>query len=189
VRKDTLALAAILSGAVLAACSSSSDGKEPLPQRRILFAEPASPGGAVASELEARRPAKAKTPAPTAPRTRDSAVVAISPAPTLRLTTTSTAASLNPLAMEPMPAVGNGPMAPAAAGDDGMYAGMRDGNSGGHATGGNRGPVIIIRGGLGGPEDKCDLRPRMWRGGIAINRTVPGFSGGYGRGGPRGGIH
>ena len=35
-------------------------------------------------------------------------------------------------------------------------------------------PVIIIRGGLGGIDDKCDLRPR---GGISINRMAPPMGG------------
>ena len=36
-----------------------------------------------------------------------------------------------------------------------------------------RDPVIIIRGGMGGIDDRCDLRPRGGRGGIAINRMGP----------------
>lgn len=54
------------------------------------------------------------------------------------------------------------------------------------------GPVIIIRGGRGGPDDHCDLgrpgiRGRIPRpGGIAINRSTPGPSGGMrARGGIR----
>ena len=35
------------------------------------------------------------------------------------------------------------------------------------------GGTIMIRGGLGGTDDKCDLRPRGYRGGIAINRVTP----------------
>ncbi|HEX9892467.1 MAG TPA: hypothetical protein VGA78_01030 [Gemmatimonadales bacterium] len=45
---------------------------------------------------------------------------------------------------------------------------------------GNRGPVIIIRGGRGGPLDDCAIHGRGGHGGpgIAINRSVPGFGGG-----------
>jgi len=58
----------------------------------------------------------------------------------------------------------------------------------GHDYGGSRGPSIIIRGGMGGIDDKCDLRPRGF-GGIAINRTAPSLGGRNGRGGfTRGGI-
>ena len=38
------------------------------------------------------------------------------------------------------------------------------------------GGTIMIRGGLGGIDDKCDLRPRGYRGGIAINRMTPPLS-------------
>jgi hypothetical protein len=35
--------------------------------------------------------------------------------------------------------------------------------------------AIIIRGGPGAIEDKCDLRPRGGRGGTAVNRSAPSF--------------
>jgi hypothetical protein len=59
----------------------------------------------------------------------------------------------------------------------------------GHDYGGSHGPAIIIRGGMGGVDDKCDIRPRGL-GGIAINRIAPplvgrGGSGGFTRGGIR----
>jgi len=41
-----------------------------------------------------------------------------------------------------------------------------------------RDPVIIIRGGMGGIDDRCDLRPRGGRGGISINRMAPPMGGG-----------
>jgi len=43
-------------------------------------------------------------------------------------------------------------------------------------AGGSRGPAIIIRGGMGGPLDDCDLHRRRGGGvGIAINRSLPSF--------------
>ena len=53
-------------------------------------------------------------------------------------------------------------------GDEGAYPLPTPGPS-------HRNPMIIIRGGPGGIEDKCDLRPRGGRGGIAINRNAPSF--------------
>jgi hypothetical protein len=53
-------------------------------------------------------------------------------------------------------------------GDEGAYPLPTPGPSHGN-------PTIIIRGGPGGIEDKCDLRPRGGRGGIAINRNAPSF--------------
>jgi hypothetical protein len=54
-------------------------------------------------------------------------------------------------------------------------------------AGGSRGPTIIIRGGMGGPDDDCDLMHRRRGFGAAVNRMAPpigGRSGGYG-GSPR----
>ena len=54
---------------------------------------------------------------------------------------------------------------------DGGYTGL--GGYRGHEPPGHRDPVILIRGGMGGIDDRCDLRPRGGRGGIAINRMGP----------------
>jgi hypothetical protein len=53
-----------------------------------------------------------------------------------------------------------------------------------------RGPAIIIRGGMGRPDDDCDeLNPRGRRGGgAAVNRLAPPTAGSGGRISLRGGI-
>jgi hypothetical protein len=65
-------------------------------------------------------------------------------------------------------------------------SGMSDNGNGYQGLGAHRGgepvqhrdPVIIIRGGMGGIDDRCDLRPRGGRGGILINRMTPPMGGG-----------
>jgi hypothetical protein len=58
----------------------------------------------------------------------------------------------------------------------------RGGDEPGFQSDRSRGP-IMIRGGMGGIDDKCDTRGGH-RGGISINRNAPSF-GGYPRGGSR----
>ncbi|MEO8449479.1 MAG: hypothetical protein ABI647_06805 [Gemmatimonadota bacterium] len=96
-------------------------------------------------------------------------------APTLSRTTSLSAESAHVLAMAPAPTA----VVPAAAiqplGIDG-----RSWRSGGgyqteqpEAGGLNRGPAIIIRGGRGGVDDRCDIHGHG--AGVAINRVTPGF--------------
>lgn len=173
-------------GGWLAACSkpAADQGTD----RQIRLAEPPSADSAVVSTLEApnalkpvlvRRPA----PAPTRPAAQPSPVVDLAvPAPHV---TSSMAASvvetsaLPELAAAPeAPALGFGGSIGHGLGAVELPAAAPQSLAG--AGGGNRGPMILIRGGMGGIDDKCDLRGQH-RPGIAINRIAPAF-------GPRGGI-
>ena len=78
------------------------------------------------------------------------------------------------------------PEAAAAAGPSAADAGSGSGESSGrvdpyHQPVFPRSPGILIRGGMGGVDDKCDLHRRGRSGGIAINRMAPSLY--------RGGIH
>jgi hypothetical protein len=74
-----------------------------------------------------------------------------------------------------------GASAPAAQPEAATQSGMSDNGNGYQGLGAHRGgepvphrdPIIILRGGMGGIDDRCDLRPRGGRGGILINRLNP----------------
>ncbi len=102
----------------------------------------------------------------------------IQPESTLRVITQTSLPAPTPLLEVPLPA----PQGPAAAG--GSESG--NGEMGSYPGGGSRGPMILIRGGMGTDRDDCKIHGMG--GGIAINRLAPSFgrtSGGSAR--PMGG--
>ncbi|HEV8151213.1 MAG TPA: hypothetical protein VGP61_13605 [Gemmatimonadales bacterium] len=110
---------------------------------------------------------------------------AVAPAQLTPVVASSAAEVERPLDLMPIPSASPAPAAPVAPAEEGWQAGTYHGHqveAGGSSAGSSpRGPGILIRGGMGGTDDKCDLRPRSWRGGIAINRSAPSF-GGYPQG-------
>jgi hypothetical protein len=145
--------------------------------RQIRLAEPAPADRAVGSDLEAHQPAKPilvrrAGPARAAPSqaVRVAAEVA-EPQPSVMNMTASSMA-------EPLPAAGLSPAPEAKAIGFGGSIGHGLGsfslpaNDAQTLSGGTQGPMIMIRGGMGGVDDKCDTRGAH-RGGIAINRMTP----------------
>jgi hypothetical protein len=197
VRSSIIFGAALLTGGWLAACSRPSAPDQAADSRHILLATPAPNDSAVASDLEAGRSAKPSPIPQHAQHTRATAsasAVALDPAAATTAlpahamaVTTTTAEPLPSLDLIPAPvAPREAPASPPVVGTG--WHGMGDGSD--HLfrpPGESRGPVIIIRGGMGGDDDKCDIRPRGHRGGIAINRMTPSFGGGM-SGSPPGGI-
>jgi len=193
VKARILVSAVLVSGGWLAACSKpAAESSESA--RKIELAEPAAgPDAAVVSDLEARQPVTAAVvrrvertrvaEAPVVPASPDPMADMDMPAPRVTSTSASTTAEAPPvadLARAPeAPAVGFGGGIGHGLGSFELPAPAPQSLSGG----GNRGPMILIRGGLGGIDDKCDTRGGH-RGGIAINRLSPGF-GGTMRGGIR----
>jgi len=102
-----------------------------------------------------------------------SAVMGSEPHAAMRMTATSVAALTPGLAPEALPlaAIAGPDRAPRH--DPYLDAGL-----------GSRGPAIIIRGGMGGPDDDCDLLHMRGRHGFgaAVNRLTPpmGARGGFG---------
>jgi hypothetical protein len=201
VRVTFLIAATAITAGWLAACSKPSTTQTqkltPESTRHITLPGESGSAAAVASDLEAGRPAKLQQDAPRPQQTRNATAAAplaegplAAAVPVQVMSMPASSAEIErPLDMVTVPAAAAPePSQPAEAtsqAEGGAWG--YHGHSGytgehqGQSLGGNQGPAIIIRGGLGGADDKCDLRPRGYRGGIAINRMAPGF-GGYGRG-------
>jgi len=202
--KERLALTLATGLGVLAvACSKPIEtaGKEGQTSRDIrLIEEPAAPG--TVSNLEAGRvnpptvlpearkpsPSSRATIASPAPAPQPAALMAdVQPESTLRVITQTNLPAPAPLVDVPLPA----PQGPAPLGAS--EAGLGDmGNSG--SGGGSRGPMILIRGGMGTDRDDCKIHGMGGLGGlgagggIAINRMAPSFRpGGGGSARPMGG--
>ena len=197
-------LTALLAAGWLAACSTTPDTQSTTDQgtasRQIELAVPAPVDGGVASDLEVGR--SAGVPVRAVPALRRTQTPKVAPAPLTELA--APVSALSPVVTTPSDAALDLVAVPVAqpqpepettgglgSGRDQMIHAMHQGDGmgadpGHSGTGG--GPTIILRGGMGGVHDKCDLRPRGFAGGgIAINRLAPGL-GSYGRGPVRGGI-
>ena len=200
--KPNLSPLALAAGLLLAACSDApapeASRSPDSPTRQIELAVPAPIDSSVASDLEVGRSTKVPVRRVAALRAVESPKAAPAPlgelaAPVTRVSLPAVVSTevLQPVAVPTAPAPAEAP--PSAGGlgsgrermihamSQGDGLGMEPGSTGG-------GPTIMIRGGMGGVHDKCDLRPRGFAGGgIAINRLAPGL-GSYGRGPQRGGI-
>lgn len=206
--------AAVVAGSWLGACSKpapqSAQEADPNGARHILLAEPARLDSVVVSALEASHAAhthptsmtrKNREPTPSLAPAKGNrslpAVVAEGPMRGMSMTASSMAPALRSVDLAPVPQartvpgeVVRGSEGGFLAGNDGEYP-VR-GSVGAWPGGVGRGPSIIIRGGMGSPDDDCDLRNMHPRGaGAAVNRAAPAFGGSRtGRGGatvyPRG---
>ena len=172
--RKSLLISIAVGGAWLVGCSKPAP--ESAASRDIRMPAPASADAPTVSTLEAGK-TRLATPAPHAPRAAPAAepvlerkapvvaevglpkvVPAVGPA------TTSLTEAPDHMPMASMP------MAAAAEEDHGSGSARVVDDAYRH------GGTIMIRGGLGGIDDKCDLRPRGYRGGIAINRMTPPLS-------------
>lgn len=201
-QRPTRIATVVMIGAWLGACSEPASRaandtapNRPGSARDVRLAEPPSQEAPVASDLEVGRPVtmivaaaprQVHSPLPVPAMVEASAVVPrVLPATELVELPMSAVALpeshtiyLAPTGEMVEPSPVNAAAGPSAGGEPYI----------GHDYGGSRGPSIIIRGGMGGVDDKCDLRPRGF-GGIAINRTTPPLGGRNTRGGfTRGGI-
>ena len=173
--RNSLLISIAVGGVWLVGCSSPTP--ESAASRDIRLAAPTSAGAPTVSSLEAGKtqlaaparhvPKAAPAPEPVLERKvpvvaevgLPKVVSAVSPA------TTGLAEAPDHMPMAAMPA------APEEDHGSGSARVVDDAY--------RHGGTIMIRGGLGGIDDKCDLRPRGYRGGIAINRmTPPLFRGG-----------
>jgi hypothetical protein len=184
----TFLIAAGLMTAGFVACSKPSPTDQAKSSRQILLPKALPLDAAVASDLETGRPVKLKqatSPVSARVPVKTQAMPIVARAQLMSVPASPIAETERPLELIPAPSASAVPQA-STVGEEwqaGTYHGHQvDAGGGGSGVGGSpRGPGIIIRGGLGGVDDKCDLRPRGWRGGIAINRSVPSF-GGYPQG-------
>ena len=193
VRARILIAAAVVTGGWLAACSKPASPGGSGSDRQIQLAEPPSSEGAVVSDLESNHAVKptlvpvtghARTePRAQAHRTAVAVEMAVAPAqPHIMSTTASSIAEAPPIAsLSPAPEAAATGFGGAIGHGLGTFEAPAPGTQ--SLSGGSRGPMILIRGGMGGIDDKCDLRGGH-RGGIAINRSSPMF-GSYPRGGIR----
>lgn len=197
----TLIVLASVAAVVAVGCTSARNDQA-ASTRKIQLAEPVPLDSAVASPVETGRAspaghashrmvnASAPTPAPSAARAQRSLDAIAMPAPALAVTSTISEPTMG-LVAAPTRAV-----VEPAAGQLEESVVQRSG-TGWHGMGGavdqmnmpssgvHRGPTIIIRGGMGGDDDHCDLRPRGFAGsGSSVNRLGPSFAGGMGQGRP-----
>ena len=181
--------------AALVACSGPATPDKAEASRPILLPTALPSGDGVASDLETGRTAKANETAqprrvPTTARAVKPALAALAPVPAHVMNAGTAAEPALELMAAPVAPPVSEPVAtgiPVVSGADegfppGTWHGHHVDEGGGGLGGYGRSPGIIIRGGMGGVEDKCDLRPRGGRGAIAINRSAPPIGGGYGPG-------
>ena len=168
-----------------AACSAPQTASKPAERDLHLGTSPSRDSGVV-SDLEVGRTPKARTTGASSQATARvrSAVAALTaeaaPAPRLAAATTSVALA-EPShqfkdAPEPIEVLVAGG-APAPSPDFGGIGLQRGGIGGAGWGGGSRGHGIIIRGGMGGDDDDCDIR-HPHGGPRAIHSLTPGFRGG-----------
>jgi hypothetical protein len=190
-RARTILVAALMTG-ITVACSKPAPSNSQAPgagspadDREIRLVDAPSSDAPVVSALEAGREATHTLGISTSHTRSRPVVAAASPAgdlesspeadlPSLALTEVAVPATLVPSTRSlPVSTAGTG--VPAAGTDD-----QRGTAGGGVPTpyGGTRGPVILIRGGMGTPHDDCKLHPVASRGaGIAINNVAPPIPG------------
>lgn len=178
-RARTILVAALLAG-ISVACS------KPAPQppgaesddREIRLVDAPSADSAVVSALEAGRGAtltqESSTPATsTRPGT---AISSSAPEPSAEVAVPSLAVTEMAAPAELAPATTSLPLRSAATREAGPVTSA--GSAPATLAGGTRGPVILIRGGMGTPHDDCKLHPVASRGvGIAINNVAPPIPG------------
>jgi hypothetical protein len=172
--------AAVMAG-WLAACSKPASHNSQA-ARDLSLPTPAAADAPLVSTLEAGRPLaratavqpsrRAPSPAPAMAHEM-AAAPASAPQPEVTLPQVQPALSTPSLGLAQAPSHLPMDMATewernAAAGDVGAYPLPTPGPS-------HRDPTIMIRGGPGAIEDKCDIRPRGGRGGTAVNRSAPSF--------------
>jgi hypothetical protein len=184
-------VAALMTG-ISVACSKPTPSNSQAPgagspadDREIRLVDAPSSDAPVVSALEAGREPR-HTQGIAARHTRAMPVAtAASPASDLE---PSTAAALPSLALTEMeapealvPSTASLPVRTAGTGVPAAGTDDQRGTSGGGVRtpyGGTRGPVILIRGGMGTPHDDCKLHPVASRGaGIAINNVAPPIPG------------
>jgi hypothetical protein len=151
--------------------------------RDLRLGSSLTPDAPVVSDLEAGRTPKPRLTAPveqyrspeTVKLSKAHALAAVAlarpklamPAVAPTVTQTSHALAMAPTAESAHPTLVVGGGLNSAESGDGAFG----------FAGGRRGGVII-RGGVGGPDDDCDIRHPRSHGGIAVNSAAPGFGGG-----------
>jgi hypothetical protein len=192
VRGHILVATAVVTAGWLAACSKPASQAGKSADRRLQLVESPKAPTAVVSDLEAGRPhtalagsARKQAPKPVETLTERQPIAGPALVPLLSATSNSLAAptlDLAPVPAAPEPAapvVAEDPMS--TGGYHGHHAVAQTPMGAGVGGGMGRGPTIIIRGGMGGPDDDCDLR-RGHGLGAAVNRLAPPLGGGFPRG-------
>jgi hypothetical protein len=178
---NLVGIAAMISGS-LAACSTPASNHGRAARDIDLPAPPAS-DGAVLSTIEAGKAVPLSPVHQTAHRASATASAAMAHRMEVAVpkalampgsSTLNLVSASEQVPTAPQPAAQSEADAQSAT-SEGGYTGM--GAYRGHEPP-RRDPVIIIRGGLGGIDDRCDLRPRGGRGGIMINHMAPPMGGG-----------
>jgi len=181
VRGRILIAALLATGVWAVARSKPSHNAQPVqPARKIQLVDGGRSDLPVVSDLEAgqSRLALVRKPVPRAVRSPEKAAAGVAAAeavstelvPEVRPTISSTTEALHHMAMAPLP------VAPAPG--LGTLASSGDFDRRATPVEHSRDPAIIIRGGMGGARDNCDLHRRGAGGyGIAINRSAPMLGG------------
>ena len=193
-RVRILIAAAIVTGGWLAACSkpTASRGESTASSgaRQIRLAEPAVVDSAVVSDIEAGRARKVTAVAHHGPTRKGSPAALMAAAMPQMMGGMTRSEALSPRSLDlaaapPAPTLPTPAPVVAAQSSAGTMTMSRAYQPPGGfiPSDGNYGPMVLIRGGTGGIDDKCDLRGGH-RPGQAVNRSAPSF-GGYPRGGIR----
>jgi hypothetical protein len=184
-RARTILAAAFLAGISIACSKPASDSQDPRSANRQinLIATP-SPDAPVVSALEAGRATELIVGRATPANSGQSRMIRRIPGqnagtaaahieeapPSIAVTEmASTASVIAPTTSLPMPAVSGSAPAAVAVNNE-----VRE-TYGGYTPPslGARGPMILIRGGMGAPDDDCKLHPTRGRGyGIAVNNVA-----------------
>ena len=167
--------AVLLAGASAAACSGPEPSAE-APQRDLLMAIPSGADAGPVSALESGR----VPPPPLAPATRNT-----SPRPSPKTDSFSLAQAVEaPLVAQVRTVAASGTEVPTGLVE---VPSARSPEPGGPISAQDiareretsRGPMILIRGGMGSPHDDCKIHGTASRGGgILVNRLAPPLSGG-----------
>jgi hypothetical protein len=200
VRERTFIAAALATGLWAVACSKPDSESSQAPDRKasetVNLVTPAAPEAPVVSSLEAGRDPRLALPRPLVRKPAElpvrgngtatvahangeashahAAAATAALVPTMQVTTTSLATVAPDITPAPLPLAA----APNVGTAIGMDASSSDGSTRFPAVG-TRGPAIIIRGGMGGIRDDCDLHRRpgfgAFGGGgpVAVNRIAP----------------
>jgi hypothetical protein len=184
-RVRSILTAALLAGISVACSKPASNTQTPdqstqTDDRQIRLVDAPSPDAPVVSALEAGLDSRLTQGHSTPQRTGHSRMVAPAAGPEPAAAGPAVEAALPSLALTEMaPAAMLAPTSMVLPAARGSVPGVARGEGSSPApSGGTRGPVILIRGGMGTADDDCKLHPVASRGmGIAINNVAPPIPG------------
>lgn len=183
-RVRSILTAALLAGISVACSKPASNTQTPdlstqTDDRQIRLVDAPSPDAPVVSALEAGLDSRLTQGRSTPQRSGHSRMVAPAAGPDPAAAEPAAEAALPSLALtEVAPAAVRAPTTTVLPTARGLAPAVTRGEGAAPAQGTSRGPVILIRGGMGTADDDCKLHPVAGRGmGIAINNVAPPIPG------------